>query len=41
MSPLKRKHVNKHHSARKFRKNVSTVKAANLRIHPMRGGWRL
>lgn len=41
MKPLKRHHVNKKRSAHKFRKNISTVKAANMRINPMRGGWRL
>lgn len=42
MKPLKRKHVSKHKSAGKFRRHVSTTKAANLQITaPMRGGIRL
>ena len=41
MRPLKRKHVNKHHSARKFRKHVSKTKVANIAPTPMRGGFRL
>lgn len=36
-----RGHVNKRHSARKFRKNISHTKAINLRGAPMRGGIRL
>lgn len=38
---MQRRYVNKGKSARQFRKNVSTTKAANLRGAPMRGGWRL
>lgn len=41
MRPLKRGGVNKRHSAKKFRKNVSRTKAANMQVMPMRGGWRL
>lgn len=41
MKPLKRKPVNKHASAKKFRKGVSKTKLANLVKAPMRGGWRL
>lgn len=37
----RRRHVNKRFSARKFRREVSRTKAANMRIHPTRGGWRL
>lgn len=36
-----RSHVNKHHSARKFRKHTMRTKAINLRGAPMRGGIRL
>lgn len=38
---MRRAPVNKHKSARKFRKQVGRTKAANLRQGPMRGGWRL
>lgn len=41
MSPLRRSHVSKRGSARKFRRNVGRTKGANLRMMPMRGGWRL
>ena len=41
MRPLKRLKVNKGRSAGKFRKQSSTVKAANMAIKPTRGGWRL
>lgn len=41
MKPLKRKHVNKHSSAKKFRKNVRRTKKPNIVAAPMRGGWRL
>lgn len=41
MRPLKRNVVSKDKSARKFKKDVSHTKAANLKINPMRGGWRL
>lgn len=40
MRPLSRKHVSKHGSARKFRKQVGRTKAANFAM-PMRGGIRL
>lgn len=38
---MKRHPVNKHKSARKFRQNVSQVKAANVSGALSRGGWRL
>lgn len=38
---MRRYNVNKSKSARKFRKQVSRTKVANLRSNPMRGGWRL
>lgn len=41
MKPLSRYGVNKGRSASKFRRNVGKTKKANLRITPMRGGWRL
>lgn len=41
MKPVKRFSVNKHSSARKFRRQVSRTKAANLGANPMRGGIRL
>lgn len=41
MRPISRSRVNKHSSARKFRKNVSRTKAANMSASPMRGGIRL
>ena len=41
MRPLSRHGVSKFRSARKFRKQVSRTKMANLSINPMRGGWRL
>lgn len=41
MRPVKRSRVNKHKSARSFRKNVSRTKAANMSGAPMRGGIRL
>lgn len=41
MRPVRRFGVNKKHSARKFRKNVSRTKSANVRGAPMRGGIRL
>lgn len=41
MKPLKRKPVNKHKSAKQFRKNVSKTKKPNVAAAPMRGGWRL
>lgn len=40
MSPSKRRPVRKSSSARKFRSNVSRMKAANLG-GLARGGWRL
>lgn len=38
---MRRYSVNKSKSAKKFRKQVSKTKVANLRSNPMRGGWRL
>lgn len=39
--PTKRKPVNKHKSAGKFRKHVGKTEMMNMRNVPMRGGWRL
>lgn len=41
MKPLSRHSVHKGRQAKKFRKNVSRTKAANLSVNPMRGGWRM
>jgi len=41
MRPVKRHGVNKYHSAKKFRKNSSRTKAANMNGGLARGGWRL
>lgn len=41
MRPVKRFGVNKRHSAKKFRRNVSRTKAPNVVAAPMRGGIRL
>lgn len=41
MKPLKRGHVSKRKSARKFKHQAHRVKAANMGSGPMRGGWRL
>lgn len=41
MRPLARKSVNKHRSARQFRRHVSHTKVVNLRAAPLRGGIRL
>lgn len=41
MRPSYRSGVNKGRSARKFRKNVSRTKGANIFPGPMRGGIRL
>lgn len=38
---MKRYKQNRAASARKFRSNVKTTKAANIGMMPMRGGWRL
>jgi hypothetical protein len=40
-SPLRRKSVNKRSSAKRFKKHVGHTKAANMKLNPMRGGWRL
>ena len=39
--PLSRKPVNKRKSASRFKKHVGHTKAANMKLNPMRGGWRL
>lgn len=41
MKPLSRKPVNKHQSAKRFKSHVGHTKAANVKVTPMRGGWRL
>lgn len=38
---MKRKPVNKHASANKFKHNISRTKVVNIPRVPMRGGWRL
>lgn len=38
---MRRSHVNKSRSARKFKSQVGRTKAANMRVGPMRGGIRL
>lgn len=38
---LRRSHVNKGRSARKFRKATTRTKAVNIAPAPQRGGWRL
>lgn len=38
---LRRKYVNKRKSAGMFKRNVRRTKAPNMRMNPMRGGWRL
>lgn len=38
---MARHHVNKGHSARKFRGQVAHTKSINVAPPPMRGGWRL
>lgn len=40
MKPLKRSGVNKHKSAKQFRRHASKTKAANVAPRPMRGGIR-
>jgi len=40
MRNMRRNKVNKGKSSRRFKKNVSKTKAANLRGAPMRGGYR-
>lgn len=40
MRPTHRSHVNKGHSASKFRHQAGRAKAANF-SSPNRGGWRL
>lgn len=40
MRPLKRSHVNKRHSASKFRKQARRTKGANMAGPVMRGGIR-
>ncbi|WNK14070.1 MAG: hypothetical protein [Microvirus sp.] len=41
MRPVQRSHVNKSHSAQKFRRHAGTTKRANVSPTPMRGGIRL
>lgn len=41
MNPSQRGHVNKHHSARAFRRDSTRTKNINMAQAPMRGGWRL
>lgn len=41
MKPVSRHVVNKHKSAKVFRRNARTTAAANVQVGPMRGGWRL
>lgn len=38
---MKRYAVDKHGSAKQFRRNVSRTKSPNMRGMPMRGGYRL
>lgn len=38
---MRRRHVNKRGSARRFRKNVSRTHKMNMRLSPMRGGYRI
>lgn len=41
MRPISRHGVNKGHSARQFKSQVSRTKQLNVRTMPMRGGIRL
>ena len=41
MKPISRHGVHKGKSASKFRHQVSRTHPRNMRIQPMRGGWRL
>lgn len=41
MRPLNRKPVSKSRSARKFRAGAGRTKSINMKMAPMRGGWRL
>lgn len=38
---MHRGHVNKFHSAKKFKHNIRRTKAPNMKAAPMRGGIRL
>lgn len=38
---MHRRHVNKHHSAKSFRRQVGKTKSINVAPPPMRGGFRL
>lgn len=38
---MKRIPVNKHRSAKQFKRNVSKTKSVNMKAAPMRGGIRL
>lgn len=41
MRPVKRVGVDKYVSAGQFRRNVGKTHPHNVRLAPMRGGWRL
>lgn len=41
MIKSKRFGLDKSHSARKFRHDVGRTHSKNMRLQPMRGGWRL
>ena len=41
MRPLRRKHVSKGRSVRRFRKNVAKTHHRNIANTYKRGGWRL
>lgn len=41
MRPTKRRPVNKHKSAQKFRHHAHKTRALNMAPRPMRGGFRL
>lgn len=38
---MRRSHVNKRSSARKFRRQAGRTHGKNIMAAPMRGGWRL
>jgi len=38
---MRRSHVNKYKSAKRFRGHAKRTKAANMQRAPQRGGWRL
>lgn len=41
MRPVSRRPVNKRASARGFRADSGRTAALNMRVAPLRGGWRL